>query len=302
MKKNRTLIIATADNDDFNVIQWKKYHDVIDILKPMNKFMRLIRRLMMKITFISNFIWFKKISKFINNYDLVIVFTSELLLKVPQYIRKYNKECKIIMWYWNPVDLKTNPNKINREIAEIWSFDKKDCENYMLNYSNQFYYSGLNSSESNIKYDIFFIGKDKGRASEIIKLAEKWKELDLILNINIIYSNNHINREYNSNYMDYTKIIDNIKLSKAILDLNQENQVGLTLRPLEALFFERKLITNNQAIIDYDFYNLNNIYVLGKDDRDISDFLNLDYQPIEHSIIEKYDFVNWVNRFYDQGV
>ena len=97
--------------------------------------------------------------------------------------------------------------------------------------------------------------------------------------------------------MDYYEIIKLVGESKAILDLNNGNQVGLTLRPLEALFFKKKLITNNINIINYDFYSPDNIFILGVDDiSNLTIFLNKKYKEIDKKIIEKYDFSNWLKR------
>lgn len=50
--------------------------------------------------------------------------------------------------------------------------------------------------------------------------------------------------------------------SKAVLDLAQENQQGLTMRTMETLGIKRKLVTNNIYLKDYEFYNENNHTVL----------------------------------------
>ena len=70
--------------------------------------------------------------------------------------------------------------------------------------------------------------------------------------------------------------------SNCILDYNQEGQVGLTLRPMEALFLEKKLITNNKDIKNYDFYNPSNIFILGENNiEDIKEFINKPYEKVE---------------------
>ena len=49
--------------------------------------------------------------------------------------------------------------------------------------------------------------------------------------------------------------------SRCVLDSAQEGQMGLTIRVLEALGAKKKLITTNEDIVNYDFYNEENIYV-----------------------------------------
>ena len=52
--------------------------------------------------------------------------------------------------------------------------------------------------------------------------------------------------------------------SKAVVDVQMKNQSGLTMRTIEALHFEKKLITTNPAILEYEFYTDNNICVINK--------------------------------------
>ena len=81
-----------------------------------------------------------------------------------------------------------------------------------------------------------------------------------------------------------------------------EWQDGITLRPLEAFFLKKKLITNMKNIVKYDFYNSNNIFILGVDDfNKISEFINSPFDDKDYNrIVEKYCFRGWLKRFYDK--
>ena len=50
--------------------------------------------------------------------------------------------------------------------------------------------------------------------------------------------------------------------SKAVLDLANETQQGLTMRTMETLGIRRKIVTNNVYLKDYEFYNSDNAIVL----------------------------------------
>lgn len=87
-------------------------------------------------------------------------------------------------------------------------------------------------------------------------------------------------------------------LSKAIVEINQSQQNGLTVRALEALFTEKKLITNNLDIINMDFYNKNNIFIIGQDSFNLlRKFIDSDYEKIPKSIIDNYSASKWLARF-----
>ena len=87
--------------------------------------------------------------------------------------------------------------------------------------------------------------------------------------------------------------------SKALLEIVKEDVSGITLRALEGIFFGKKLITNNKFIKMYDFYNPNNIFILEDDNlSNLKNFISSKYEPIDKTIIDYYDFEEWVNRFY----
>lgn len=99
-------------------------------------------------------------------------------------------------------------------------------------------------------------------------------------------------------FVEYDDYLQNLRESKAILEIVPENVVGLTIRTMEALFFNKKLITNNKDIKNYDFYNPNNIFIIGEDSEDkIKQFINSPFELIDRKIVEYYDFENWIKRF-----
>ena len=86
--------------------------------------------------------------------------------------------------------------------------------------------------------------------------------------------------------------------AKSILDFAQDFQTGLTLRPLEAVYFGKKLITNNKGILEHDIYDSNNMFVLDHNDIEhIVEFLNQPFKSVSHEVLDYYDFSSWINRF-----
>ena len=67
---------------------------------------------------------------------------------------------------------------------------------------------------------------------------------------------------------------------------------------MESLFLKKKLITSNKNIKNHNFYNKNNIFIIGEDKwKDLDKFINSDYEEIDQSIINYYDFDEWIKRF-----
>jgi len=86
---------------------------------------------------------------------------------------------------------------------------------------------------------------------------------------------------------------------KVILDLQRHNQMGLSFRIFEAMALEKKFITDNQNIRNYDFYNPENILILNEDYSNVKkSFFESDYQKLPQEIYQKYTLDNWVNTVF----
>ena len=80
----------------------------------------------------------------------------------------------------------------------------------------------------------------------------------------------------------------------------QDGQVGLSLRAMESIFFNKKYVTTNKEIINEPFYCAENIYVLGDsqdDDEKLQKFLSDENNMINEQFFKYYDFEEWLKRF-----
>ena len=134
-----------------------------------------------------------------------------------------------------------------------------------------------------------FLGTDKGRKRVLENLANEAKKQDLKCDFVLVKT-----KRDNMPYKDYLKKVAN---SRCIIDLVPRQDCGLTLRPLEALFFGKKLLTNYKDIANYDFYDKANVFILGKDNTEyLKDFINSPYKEIKSDIIDYYSYESWLER------
>lgn len=183
---------------------------------------------------------------------------------------------------------------------ELWSYNLLDCKNYNMYLGNQFFNEIYLNNESLINnneiYDTIFIGSIKNRLS-IIKKIHKILENKQLRNFFYLvpYSQEYYDKNINNQYLDYINYLQILNKSNSIIDIVSKENYGLTLRPIEALFFKKKLITNYIDINKYDFYNSNNVFIIGKDNfDDILDFMHEPYNEISDDIIIKYSFNYWL--------
>jgi hypothetical protein len=241
----------------------------------------------------------------LGQYNTIIIHASIIKVPVVKFINRISPEIRVIFWYWNPVNKILPIENIKDLNCEIWSFDPDDCKKYGLNENTQFFFSNIKLSNKPIEYDVIFVGRDKGRLENLLKLEKNFEDIGLKCKFHIVSNSRFFNFSRNYIYskpIEYEKVLDLIEKSKAILDFVSIGQKGLTIRPIEALFFRKKLITNDRFIKNLDFYHPDNVFILGKDKMEyLSDFLEKPFIEIEESITSKYDFSNWIKRFFKKG-
>lgn len=223
---------------------------------------------------------------------------------VVEFIKKYNKNVQVVIWTWNIIDHDSinDIKKAKKRGLKIYSFDKDDCLKYGIEYNFNLLpvFKIKEFSEIN---GCFFCGKDKNRFSTIEKLGQKIQEIGHEVNFIIVkdrhckYPHESVTKLLNNN-ISYNDILDYISKSKCLVDIVQEGQTGLTYRPLEALFYNKKLITNNKSIIGYDFYNKSNIYILGEDGRTLQEFIESKFIPWDKKIVNSYTIKYWIKNFF----
>ncbi len=183
-------------------------------------------------------------------------------------------------------------------------FDERDlCYNPKLKTTTNFYFDYDIEENSDIDSDVFFIGSFiNNRMKALFEISEHLKNKGLQLNINVvgcnrkyIELNNHKGVNFLTNILNFKENYNAIKKTKAILDLLNDIHNGLSLRTFEAIGFQKKLITNNPLVKNYDFYLPENIFILGERNIDeLEQFLETPYQKLENEIYEKYSFSFWL--------
>lgn len=301
---NEKILMLQYNNSDYFSKQYKKANvDVKSILKNIAKIFKIFRIINLKLGVPLLGIWYDNWKKSLDKYSTVIIYDHPQNIDLVKYIHRKNPNIRIIFWYWNSVANSVDPNLIDNNICEKWTFDHRDAVKYNMKENTQYYFeNNIVLKNNEYENDVFFVGIDKEREEILKRLREEFTKLNIKYNFVVAKKQKSIfsfNKKY-VNYIPYEKVIENIIKSKAILDIvNNNKQNGLTLRPLESIFLKRKLITTNNTIDRYDFYKKDNIFIIGKDDiSKLPKFLNTPFIEIEKEILEKYKFENWLNRFF----
>ena len=80
-----------------------------------------------------------------------------------------------------------------------------------------------------------------------------------------------------------------------MIDINRPNQLGLTMRTVEAVGAQRKLITTNRDIVNYDLYSTRGVLVVDRDDPVIDEeFLDSEAVPFDEQVRQRYSIGSWI--------
>ncbi|XUD04284.1 hypothetical protein IGJ34_002255 [Enterococcus sp. AZ177] len=243
--------------------------------------------------------WKKKLEEI----DFVLLNSHFFSRPVIKYLNKKFPSIRIVVWYSNPVSKDTPVHFFADLNCELWSFDKDDCKKYGLNHNNQFIdQSKLIVYKSDPTYlsDICFIGVDKGRLNLLLELEQYFISKKLKPFIYVVNSSKNSRSDYDyKEPISYEELINYEGNTTAVLDIVQNDQYGLSLRPIEAMFLKKKLITNNTSVQDMDFYAPENIFLLNESNKnEILGFLKIPSVTIPETVMEKYKFEGWFNNFF----
>ncbi len=268
-----------------------KYIDDDNIYSAFKKVPHIIKRGMMKFHLPFRTFLYGTWKKNLNDCDIFILFDSDMYPDIIKYIKKKNKHCKVILYYWNVINEFNQCFLSNPLIDEVWSFDKVDCKKYQLRYNCQLYSNNVLSKSENEENKILFLGREKGRKNQILEFKEYCTNQDIKTDFLIIESEKDL--------ISYEKYLNMVANCNTLLDIIDDRHFGLTLRVMESIFLRKKLITNNSDIINYDFYCKENIFILGKDSlEDLPKFIAGNYKNLPKRIINQYDYESWLQNFF----
>ncbi len=91
-----------------------------------------------------------------------------------------------------------------------------------------------------------------------------------------------------------------VNISAAVLDVEHPKQRGLTMRTIETLISEKKLITTNKSIINSNLFDNSRVCVINRDDPKLpNNFIDCPFLPIPVSLKHYYSCEGWISELLD---
>ena len=252
------------------------------------------------------------------NYDYIFFVNVEAATRsIIEKLKKEHPYAKFILYEWDSIINNKNVRDLLDLFDEKWSFDKNDCEKFGIKLLPLFYnneYALIEKCE-HYQYETMFVGTTHSDRFHFVKMIESQIKGDsfnwFYFPIQLLYLKMWFQDNYflkNSNRSDFkfkplskTCLIDAVEKARIIIDAQHPKQTGLTMRTIETLGARRKLITTNEQVKEYDFYNPKNILVVDRKSPVITDdFLHSDYEDIPSYLYKKYSLNSWISTIFHE--
>ncbi len=246
--------------------------------------------------------------------DYALVIRPDLLSQKSLLMLK-SRCIKFVGYQWDGIDRYPKVKSVIHVFDKFFVFDADDYQKYQFVYGNifvttNFYFDFVKSEQISVgQKTVFFIGSFiESRIDDIIHLTNVFRNLGYILNVNLLYFDPETPRKYVNEGINFIKepltyleVLENIKEAEIVLDFVDSVHNGLSFRLFEALYFSKKIVTNNRLVKANDFYSEQNILVWEKtvSAEEISQFLSSGYTKIDDDIIKRHSFSHWIKNMFE---
>lgn len=207
--------------------------------------------------------------------DLCILLIRFPSLEYLRWLRKTYKSAKIVIFLRDLYETKKPLIDYYRDekLIDFWiTYDELESIKY-----NMFFHPEVESKldltgiDTSIRQTVFFAGFAKDRLKLLIDIYDKFTMDGFECKYYIVSENHRKTDErpgvtYSSEKMPYKDILINSIQSECILEVCQEGAVGNTARFLEAVMYNKKLLTNNTSLGKDRFFNSNFIHIFNSVD------------------------------------
>lgn len=322
LKGKSVLFIGVGFYDyDLDIVRKiRSYGATVDYFKDypeLDLYHKIIKRLRKNYENERVELYYKRlISKLSEHYDFIFIIKGD---KLPIWFLSDLKNKYVasdfILYQWDSVVNVDNFERIKPFFDRVITFDRLDAEQYGFEFRPLFYRDIYfsDSSPSN-KFDMYFSGSlHSDRYLILLKLLEMYKENKIKHHLYTGFFSFYIN-QFKSFFSSEKKLFKSLvsfktisslqnkkfmSMSQSVLDLHHPLQSGLTIRTIEALAMNNKIITTNPDVVNYSFYSQESVLIVDRDNLFIrNDFLNNTSFIYTEEEKAKYSLDSWVKDIF----
>lgn len=249
-----------------------------------------------------------------NRYDYVVIVKCDMPTeRVLSLLRRHFREAEFCLHMWDSVKNIPNIEKKFRYFDYISSFDRNDCRGYPQFHFRPLFYCDeyrRGVKDGGYDYDLCFIGtvhSDRWRILKELKRQTEEKGMKMFcypyLQSRFIYWFYKLTKpefrdtdigEFKFEKISSAETADIVDRSDTVIDIQHPGQTGLTIRTIEMIGMNKKMITTNADIKYYDFYDPGNIQVIDRKNPVFRENTGSRYKPLGERLYEKYSLESWI--------
>lgn len=209
------------------------------------------------------------------NEKVFVIFLNAALWYNPYMaatLRSYKRRwqnIKYVLFYLDTIDagVSRSANYLREKgvFDLIYSFDRKNADQYGLEFWNTVYSPNTNNRNIVPQRDVYFCCGVSGKRIPIIESCLTQCQsngvnckMDLVC-----YEETPTLKKFQKiatlltpdQVLNYSEVLRRELDARCLLEIVAPGRSGLTLRPYEAVVYNRKLLTNNKSILDFKYYN-----------------------------------------------
>jgi hypothetical protein len=262
--------------------------------------------------------YYEQITKEIADREFNIVFLlnpEAMPLSFLEMCKSRWQNAAVVMYMWDSIQNRKNTLDYVPYCDRVLTFDKGDAALHKFDFRPLFYldlYSDIRQEAALISYDLCFMGTVHSDRYSIVKGVKEWCNANGLRCYFYLYMQNktfyYVNKLTKKNgdpsieEISFTKrsaaeIVDVVRSSRAVLDIQHFKQTGLTMRTLETLGAGKKLITTNPDVRKYDFYDQGRVMVIDRSNPAVAlnlEFFQEDNCQVSEAVIDSYSIRSWL--------
>lgn len=219
----------------------------------------------------------KVLSEIANQYEEIFILltngafvASAMPASVLHALRKRYSHVKFALYYYDGVN--TGASLLADFVRErfnfdcVYTFEKPDAEKYGFKFWPSPYSVLSDIPVQKVDKDLYFCGRSGNAVRRTIYLdvLERCRANSVNTDMDILVLQNQ--DDYHmftdmarihgaGDIIPYPQVLERTLQAKCILDVVLPYHTGLSLRPYEAVCYNRKLLTNNKSILDFPYYD-----------------------------------------------
>ena len=253
-----------------------------------------------------------------NKYDLLFVLKGEILNKSDIiFFKSLNPLSKTLVYQWDSIKNLPFDFDFIEAFDFKFTFDHNDAQNHEdLELRPLFFTKEFKQNEGlPIEYEFATVGGFQFRRVNVINMLKnqfpsfKFKiRLRTFLTLNLFANIIKIGLKKYFSYalfkdLNRTEISILLNKAKVIIDIPNNGQTGLSMRTIETLALQKKIITTCSHIKKYDFFDSNNHLIINDCSKnEILEFLGKPYHKINDEVLSKYSLNGFINSLINNRV